>query len=238
MGYTNAGKSTLFNRMTAGDVYAADQLFATLDPTLRKILLPYGTQAVLADTVGFIRHLPHDLVAAFKATLKESREADLLLHVVDAADENRDDNIEQVMLVLQDIGACEGPMLSVYNKIDQMVGVSSQIKSYDQKSATEVWVSAKEDDGIDLLKQAISQRLGVDIIDGDIILPMSEGQLRSYLYQGNFVLTESMTDKGEFCLTVKVPVSDWRLLERKMQRNLSQYVTELISEVEQVQLPD
>jgi GTPase len=233
VGYTNAGKSTLFNRMTTGDVYAADQLFATLDPTLRKVLLPDGTQAILADTVGFIRHLPHDLVAAFKATLKESREADLLIHVIDAADENREGNIEQVMIVLKEIGACDGPMLSVYNKIDQMPDVKSQIKRDDLDVPSEVWISAKENDGIELLKSAISQRLGVDIIDGDIILPMSEGQLRSYLYQGNFVSNESMTDQGEFCVSVKIPVSDWKRLERKMERNLSQYVTEFISDVEQ-----
>lgn len=120
VGYTNAGKSTLFNRITRADVYAADQLFATLDPTLRKIMLPQFGAAILADTVGFIRHLPHDLVAAFKSTLQETRDADLQLHVIDLADARRDENINQVQLVLQEIDAADVPQLLVFNKIDQL----------------------------------------------------------------------------------------------------------------------
>ncbi|HEY0635755.1 MAG TPA: ribosome rescue GTPase HflX, partial [Gammaproteobacteria bacterium] len=117
VGYTNAGKSTLFNRLTSEGVYAADQLFATLDPTLRRLQLPNGNNCIVADTVGFIRHLPHDLVAAFRATLQESREADLLLHVVDASDPERDAKRHQVNEVLREIGAAEVPQIEVYNKI-------------------------------------------------------------------------------------------------------------------------
>src|SRR5688500_14600100 len=119
VGYTNAGKSTLFNALTGADAYAADQLFATLDPTVRRIELP-GGGVVLADTVGFVRDLPHDLVAAFRSTLSEARDADLLLHVVDASDPLRDERIGQVDAVLNEIGAGDIPQLLVFNKIDRL----------------------------------------------------------------------------------------------------------------------
>lgn len=120
VGYTNAGKSTLFNQLTDASVYAADQLFATLDPTLRKLVIQDVGDVILADTVGFIRHLPHDLVAAFKATLQETREADLLLHVVDCADEQMQENIESVQRVLAEIEADDRPQLMICNKIDKL----------------------------------------------------------------------------------------------------------------------
>ena len=118
VGYTNAGKSTLFNRLTGADVYVANQLFATLDPTLRRCPLSDQTSVVLADTVGFIRHLPHELVAAFRATLQEASEADLLLHVIDAGTETKEETIDQVNQVLSDIGANNIPQIEVYSKID------------------------------------------------------------------------------------------------------------------------
>ena len=120
VGYTNAGKSTLFNALTGSDVYIADQLFATLDPTVRRLRLPGGAPVVLADTVGFIRELPHELVAAFRSTLQEARGAQLLLQIVDASDPRRDEHIEQVDSVLREIGAGEIPQLRVYNKIDRL----------------------------------------------------------------------------------------------------------------------
>ena len=127
VGYTNAGKSTLFNRLTDSTVYVADQLFATLDPTLRRLSLDHAGPIILADTVGFIAHLPHKLVEAFKATLEETRNADLLLHVVDAADEARDDNMYQVQDVLAEIGADSVPQIMVYNKID-LAGLSPGVE--------------------------------------------------------------------------------------------------------------
>ena len=125
VGYTNAGKSTLFNALTGADAYADDRLFATLDPTVRRIALPTGS-VVLADTVGFVRDLPHELVAAFRSTLSEAREADLLLHVIDAADPLREERSAQVDAVLNEIGAGEIPQLLVYNKIDK-VGIDEDM---------------------------------------------------------------------------------------------------------------
>ena len=158
VGYTNAGKSTLFNRVTDAGVYAADQLFATLDPTLRKIDVADVGPSILADTVGFIRHLPHDLVAAFKATLKETQDASLLLHVVDASDDRFRENIEAVDTVLEEIDASEVPTLVVMNKIDNLEGASPRIERDDAGVPQRVWVSAMEGLGIDLLFDALTER--------------------------------------------------------------------------------
>ncbi|MES7760929.1 GTPase HflX, partial [Cutibacterium acnes] len=142
VGYTNAGKSTLFNRITEAGVYAADQLFATLDPTLRRIEVEDVGPSILADTVGFIRHLPHDLVAAFKATLQETQEADLLLHVVDASDDRYRDNMEAVNSVLEEIDAADVPRLIVMNKIDSLERAEPRIERDDEGIPQAVWVSA------------------------------------------------------------------------------------------------
>ena len=155
VGYTNAGKSTLFNQLTDAEVYAADQLFATLDPTLRKVDIEDVGSVILADTVGFIRHLPHDLVAAFKATLTETREADLQLHVIDVADPRRKENIDQVHAVLQEIEADEIPQLFVYNKIDLLDNVAPKIERDEQGKPVGVWLSAQNKIGLSLLLQAI-----------------------------------------------------------------------------------
>jgi GTP-binding protein HflX len=157
VGYTNAGKSTLFNAMTDAEVYAADQLFATLDPTLRKIEVDDVGEVILADTVGFIRHLPHDLVAAFKSTLAETREADLQLHVVDVADPRRSDNMFQVMEVLREIEADDIPQLVVFNKLDLLDDIEPHIERDDEGQPTSVWLSARENRGLELLVQAISE---------------------------------------------------------------------------------
>ena len=170
VGYTNAGKSTLFNTLTVSEVYAADQLFATLDPTLRRIDLADIGPVILADTVGFIRHLPHKLVEAFRATLEESSQADLLLHVIDAADEERESNVDQVHHVLGEIGALELPMLEVYNKIDLIDGFEPQIQRDEEGVAVRVWISARQGRGLDLLAQAVSERLGDDIVQERIQL--------------------------------------------------------------------
>ena len=176
VGYTNAGKSTLFNSLTASDVYAQDQLFATLDPTLRRLDLPDVGESVLADTVGFIRHLPHKLVEAFRATLEETAQADLLLHVIDAHDPERLDNIKQVHDVLKEIDADEVPRLQVYNKIDLLDSVEPKIQRDDQGKPVRVWVSAMQGEGMELILQAVAELLGEDLVQGTLTAGAGTGQ--------------------------------------------------------------
>jgi GTP-binding protein HflX len=156
VGYTNAGKSTLFNRLTHAQAYAADQLFATLDTTTRKFFVPDGGAVVLSDTVGFIKHLPHTLVAAFRATLEEAVEADLLLHVVDASSPSRDQQIDEVNKVLAEIGADRIPQLLVFNKID-VNGLAPGLDRDEYGRIGRVWVSAQSGDGLDLLRAALAE---------------------------------------------------------------------------------
>src|SRR5215475_5828686 len=158
VGYTNAGKSTLFRSVTGADAYVADQLFATLDPTVRRITLPGGTAVVAADTVGFIRDLPHELVAAFQSTLTEAREATLLLHVVDASDPRRDEHITSVNGVLAEIGADQIPQVLVYNKIDRLE-IAPRVDRDSEGRAVAVWISAAQRGGLDLLHTVIAERL-------------------------------------------------------------------------------
>jgi len=203
VGYTNAGKSTLFNALTGADAYAADLLFATLDPTVRRIALPGGS-VVLADTVGFVRDLPHELVAAFRSTLAEAREADLLLHVIDAADPLRDERIAQVDVVLEDIGAGEIPQLLVYNKIDRIEGASARHDlptdghdhAHPQASRERVWVSARDRDGLGLLRDALGARLGLRRVSGEVQLPPGAGRLRARLHELGAVLAEHHDEHG------------------------------------------
>ncbi len=159
VGYTNAGKSTLFNRLTGAGAYAADQLFATLDPTLRRVQLPTDDSVVLADTVGFIRHLPHDLVAAFHSTLEETREASLLLHVIDASDDNRQASTEQVNHVLKAIGADQVPQIEIYNKIDLLRDAPPRIDRDERGRVRRIWASAATGDGMELVQQALAETL-------------------------------------------------------------------------------
>ncbi|HKJ21929.1 MAG TPA: ribosome rescue GTPase HflX [Gammaproteobacteria bacterium] len=159
VGYTNAGKSTLFNRMTGASVYSADKLFATLDPTLRRLDLPDVDPVLLVDTVGFIRHLPHSLIAAFRATLEETQGAHLLLHVVDAHDDNRRECISQVNDVLKEIGADAIPQIEVYNKIDLMDDTEPHLDYDDKGRIKRVWLSAARNEGLDLLRRAVVARI-------------------------------------------------------------------------------
>lgn len=159
VGYTNAGKSTLFNRLTGAKVYTADQLFATLDPTLRRVRLPNGTSIVLVDTVGFISHLPHTLVAAFRSTLEETLEADLLLHVVDAHDPLHTQRMAQVNEVLQEIGGGEIPQLEVFNKLDLVPDAAPRLHRDENGEAKRVWMSAVTGDGERLLRETLAERL-------------------------------------------------------------------------------
>jgi GTP-binding protein HflX len=204
VGYTNAGKSTLFRSVTGADAYVADQLFATLDPTVRRITLPGGTVAVLADTVGFIRELPHELVAAFQSTLTEAREATLLLHVVDASNPQRDEHITQVNGVLAEIGAGELPQVLVYNKIDRLE-FEPRIERDPEGRAVAVWISAAKRLGLDLLNLAISERIARAARRARLRLPASAGALRAKLYAAGAVRAESAFEDGSLDLMVELP---------------------------------
>ena len=227
IGYTNAGKSTLFNALTGADAYADDRLFATLDPTVRRIALPGGA-AMLADTVGFVRDLPHDLVAAFRSTLSEAREADLLLHVIDAADPLRDERIAQVEAVLEEVGAGDIPQLLVYNKIDRIEGavprhdlalqsagegdgggVAADGHGLEEVARERVWLSARDGSGFDLLRAALVARLGLRRVAGTVRLPARSGRLRARLYELEAVRSENHDDDGGgWVIQVDLALSD------------------------------
>lgn len=216
VGYTNAGKSSVFNSITNAGIYAADQLFATLDATLRQIQLPAFGEAVLVDTVGFISHLPHKLVQAFRATLEETVQADLLLHVVDVANESHDYYIEQVNEVLTEIGAEDIPCIQVLNKIDLAQGFQPRVDRGEDGKPTRVWVSAKTGAGIDLLLAAISEMLSEDVVNQALTISPDEGRLRARLYARGAVTTESMDDNGRVVLQIKLPRLDFeRLLQEE-----------------------
>jgi GTP-binding protein HflX len=204
VGYTNTGKSTLFNFLTESQVYAADQLFATLDPTVRRIEIPDLGAITLADTVGFIRHLPHKLVEAFRATLEESANADLLLHVIDAQSPERDEQIQQVQNVLQEIEVDDVPILEVYNKIDLMDNVEPHIQRDEQGVPVRVWISAYKQQGIDLLQQAIAELLEEEIYVVTVRLAQQQSRLRGKLFDLNAVQQETHTDDGTSVLKLRV----------------------------------
>jgi len=219
VGYTNAGKSTLFNTLTSADVYVADQLFATLDPTLRRIELGDGQSAILADTVGFIRQLPHDLVAAFRSTLQETREADLLLHIVDAASEQRDENIIQVNEVLNEIGAESNPQLLLYNKVDLLENFTPRIDRDDEGRPVRVWISARTGDGVELLIQAISERLQSATVNEYLVLPPEQGQIHAKLHELGAVLLEQIDSHGKWLMNIRMPAATWHSLIKHYQLN-------------------
>ncbi|WP_058358991.1 ribosome rescue GTPase HflX [Xanthomonas translucens] len=210
VGYTNAGKSTLFNALTGAEAYAADKLFATLDPTVRRIALPVGN-AMLADTVGFVRNLPHELVAAFRSTLSEAREADFLLHVVDAADPLREERIAQVDEVLHAVGAGDLPQLLVFNKIDRIEGADvrhdAQDGVPDEARRERVWISARDERGLALLQGVLGQRLGLQHVQGSLRLPPSAGRLRSQLHQLQVIRSEQADEDG-WLLQVDIPITE------------------------------
>jgi GTPase len=215
VGYTNAGKSTLFNALTGASAYAADQLFATLDPTVRRIALP-GGGAVLADTVGFVRDLPHELVAAFRSTLSEAREADLLLHVVDAADPLREERIRQVDEVLADIGAGDLPQLLVFNKIDRLEreGESGEAWTAPEprhdrpgEGRQRVWVSAQLGLGLDLLRKALAEVLELRHVVGEVRLPSEAARLHARLHAIG-AIREEVHDEQGWLLHVDMAIAD------------------------------
>ena len=226
VGYTNAGKSTLFNALTQAEVYAADQLFATLDPTLRRLEIDDVGEIVLADTVGFIRHLPHKLVEAFRATLQEAAEADLLMHVIDCASDEREGNIEQVELVLGEIQADELPELRVYNKIDLLESGEPRIDRNEDGVPVAVWVSAQERLGFDLLCQAMSELLGEEIFEDRLTLAPADARLRAILYESGGVQGEDFADNGDIHLQIRMQLQDFKRALSKAEVPESRFIAQ------------
>ena len=226
VGYTNAGKSTLFNALTQAEVYAADQLFATLDPTLRRLEIVDVGEIVLADTVGFIRHLPHKLVEAFRATLQEAAEADLLMHVIDCASDEREGNIEQVELVLGEIQADELPELRVYNKIDLLEFGEPRIDRNEDGVPVAVWVSAQERLGFDLLCQAMSELLGEEIFEDRLTLAPADARLRAILYESGGVQGEDFADNGDIHLQIRMQLQDFKRALSKAEVPESRFIAQ------------
>jgi GTPase len=207
VGYTNAGKSTLFNALTGADTYVADKLFATLDPTVRRVKLEGVGEVVLADTVGFVRALPHELVAAFRSTLQEARDADLLLHVVDASDPLRNERIEQVREVLRGIGAGEIRELLVFNKIDLSNDQPHAIDGPDGV-ATQAWVSAAGGDGLGLLREAMAHAVRPNQVRRTFHLQLQAASVRSELYKRNAVRGERQCEDGSWDMEVELDVTE------------------------------
>ena len=203
VGYTNTGKSTLFNWLTHASVYTADQLFATLDATLRRLTLPNKVPLVLADTVGFIQHLPHHLIAAFRATLEETRQASLLLHVVDATDEEYFLRIEQVNQILSEIGAHDIVQILLFNKIDQL-GKEAHYERNQEGQIAKIWLSAKTGAGIDFLTLALVERLSHHLRHVWIRVPVQAGHLRAQLFNLSHVLQEHYTENGDSLLEIQI----------------------------------
>jgi len=223
VGYTNAGKSTLFNRIAAADVYARDQLFATLDPTLRRLELPQAGAVVLADTVGFVSRLPHELVAAFRSTLQETAQADLLLHVIDAASPQRQEQVAEVEDVLAQIGAAEVPRLNIFNKIDLLEGAEPRIDRDADGNALALWLSAVSGAGAELLLQVLDERFAGHPVRQRVCLMPSEGRLRALLFREGRVLEERVDESGQCCLQVELSARDFARLRKSEPTLLAQW---------------
>ncbi|MDC0198083.1 GTPase HflX [Candidatus Thioglobus sp.] len=203
-GYTNAGKSTLFNLLTKAQVYADDKLFATLDSTIRRVMLPASGEAVIADTVGFIQDLPHELIEAFKSTLEETRQANVLLHVVDASDQNSRDKIEQVEKIIEQIDAKEIPTIIVMNKIDGINDFQPRIDKDNEGKIYRVWLSAQTGDGVELLYEALSQSLSGMMTSASIKLDVQSAYIRSEIHKVGFIKKEIMNEFGQWLLEINV----------------------------------
>jgi len=219
VGYTNAGKSSLFNVLSEDHVYVQDQLFATLDPTLRRVELTRDVSVILADTVGFIRHLPHDLVNAFRSTLQETAEAQLLLHVIDSADENRDANIEEVEKVLVQISADEIPCIHIMNKVD-LTGVKPRMDYADDGSVKRIWLSAESGEGLELLKQTLIDLFREQMVEGKLSLLPADARLRAKLFDIGAIRKETIDEQGRFLLQINISRRDLNQLESREQISL------------------
>jgi GTP-binding protein HflX len=214
VGYTNAGKSTLFNRLTSAGVLVADQLFATLDPTLRRVRLPDGTTIVLADTVGFIRDLPHELVAAFRSTLEETRDSNLVLHVIDSSDPAHQERIQDVVKVLEEIGAAQTPRIQVYNKTD-ILGAQPRVDRDETGLPVRVWLSSQTGDGVSSLLEVIAGHLHVAFVQCTVELDAAEARLRASFYAMGAVLGERPRDAGGWELDLKMGRREYEDLSRR-----------------------
>lgn len=217
VGYTNAGKSTLFNALTGADVFTADQLFATLDPTLRRFELDNGQVVVLADTVGFIRHLPHDLVAAFRSTLQEACQADLLLHVIDASSEERIEMMDQVNDVLREIGADKITQIEVYNKIDLLEGVLPGIDRDEDGKPRRVWLSALSNEGLPNIAKILEDYFGRLTEKIEIHLRASQAREHARLFEHAKVLKDEPDEEGGWNMIVELPERNRWLLDEIAQ---------------------
>ncbi len=216
VGYTNAGKSTLFNSLTDAEVYAKDQLFATLDPTLRRLDLPGEGACILADTVGFISHLPHELVAAFKSTLQETTEASLLIHVIDTASHQRAVCIAEVNDVLKQIGADKIPQIEVYNKIDLTENEVPRIERGEDGLVKRIWLSAQTGEGLDLLREALAEFYHQEHVHKLLQLQPADGRLRARLFELGGVISEKTTETGGWDIEIDLPkVAYERLLQQE-----------------------
>ncbi|EEZ80744.1 ribosome rescue GTPase HflX [Candidatus Thioglobus sp.] len=203
-GYTNAGKSTLFNALTKAEVFADDRLFATLDSTIRRVILPASGEAVIADTVGFIQDLPHELVAAFKSTLEETRRANVLLHVVDASDEYNLEKIDQVEDIINEIDANKIPSILVMNKIDRLENFKPRIDRDKDGRIYRVWISAQNGDGIDLLYQTLAEQLSGMMTRAKIQLDVNAAYIRSEIHNIGYIHNEKVDDFGQWILEINV----------------------------------
>nr|ABF18942.1 GTP-binding protein [uncultured bacterium pFosLip] len=223
VGYTNAGKSTLFNALTQADVYVEDKLFATLDPTVRRLELPDGREIVLADTVGFVRDLPHELIAAFRSTLQEAREADLILHLIDASDGSRWQRVRQVNAVLKELDADRVPQIRVYNKID-MLDRRPRVANNRHGEGRAVWLSAKTGEGVPFLLEAISERLRPQTVHGTIHLAPTQARQRAKLFEAGAVLSEETCEDGGW--TIELEMAERDLMRFLKRENLSAEILE------------
>jgi GTP-binding protein HflX len=219
VGYTNAGKSTLFNALTDAGVYVKDQLFATLDPTVRRLDLPAGVHVVLADTVGFVRDLPHELVAAFKSTLQEAREADLILHLIDASDPNRWQRVRQVNSVLKQLDADQVPQIRVYNKIDKL-DRQPRMTNNSLGEGRAVWLSAVTGDGLPMLKEAIASRLRKKTEHCTMHLEAAQGRQRAKLFELGAVRSEEVLEDGGWTLELQMAEKDLRRFLKRENLNI------------------